>query len=606
MTCKWFYDAQHSHHINHSEKQHSHIPIVPTPQPSKGKLPMIHFTIHSTVLISGLVLRRYKSELDPTSLTSVLYRYQDLMEELLSPTVVVPEYEQAALNRFRSIYGQSSFACRHSLCETSIDRFLTTDERGRHEQSHFKRWRCDDSKCPFFVKGLTSPQALKTHNQKYHSKAAPIVSGTSQAVSGVDHTNMGNQRNTIPAEEKSQARTYCSGTLPSGTAWGCGASFPNAAMLRGHWLLPEGLKCKNALREGLFLPSSDTLAGNGTAQATTDYNISKSTSEATTSAVTPEDGNSTRFTNTGNDVGWNPTRIYDSRNASPQPGLKQREQQQHMLKMRRLNVGEPLHNAAQTQSGTQQSTLPPNLQNPSMQQQLPQQHVLAQQAQQAQAHQAQQAKLNLALADYKAQTRNYQRYQAHLQEQEDQGRLLFPENQNEGQNGSSSIPLLVDNVIQESPVNQGEFGNAIPRFEKTLSDIYSDELYNPDTPVSVPSSQTQGTQPVLPSPYAGVFVERLQAANNWRSSSPSPWQAVPQSASPFRQGFDPSASQYLNEGQIAPQPGSTAQIRKQQKDETDAYELLRARHRQFRASSLAGPSTVPPQEMMAGLRDASV
>ena len=202
-----------------------------------------------------LVWRQYRSELDPTWLTTILYRYQDLMEELLSPTVTVPEGEQGALNRFRRIYGQSLFTCRHNLCKASNERFSTTNERGKHEQSHFERWRCDCPTCPFFVKGLASSQALKAHNQKHH----PVISGLDppQILSNIVDASSRNQENDISAKEASQSQLIrCRGTLPSGTTWGCGESFLDSAALRAHWVSPSGLKCKDALREGLSLPPS--------------------------------------------------------------------------------------------------------------------------------------------------------------------------------------------------------------------------------------------------------------------------------------------------------------------------------------------------------------
>ena len=179
------------------------------------------------------------------------------MEELLSPTVVVPDWEQGALDQFRKLYGHSSFACRHSLCAASLERYLTIDERGKHEQSHFERWKCDDPQCLFFGKGLTSPQALKSHNQKYHAKAIPVVNtpNASQIIGSVVHRS--NQENNTSAKRSCSAQSVrCRGTLPSGGIWGCGDSFLDAPALRAHWLSPSGLKCKDALREGLSLPSS--------------------------------------------------------------------------------------------------------------------------------------------------------------------------------------------------------------------------------------------------------------------------------------------------------------------------------------------------------------
>ena len=139
----------------------------------------------------------------------------------------------------------------------------------------------------------------------------------------------------------------------------------------------------------------------------------------------------------------------------------------------------------------------------------------------------------------------------------------------------------------------------IPKFDRTMSDIYQDELYNPDAPTSAPSSQTRSNQSSLLSPYRGVFSERLQAANDMRSSSPA--QAISRKSSPFRQGSESVAQQYLNGDQPTTRLGSAAQIREQQKTEADAIAL--ARHQKPKASDLDAPSTISPKEAMLDFKD---
>ena len=147
-----------------------------------------------------------------------------------------------------------------------------------------------------------------------------------------------------------------------------------------------------------------------------------------------------------------------------------------------------------------------------------------------------------------------------------------------------------------------ESRSIIPKFDRTMSDIYQDELYNPDAPTSAPSSQIRSNQSTLLSPYKGVFSERLQAANDMRSSSPS--QAISRKNSPFRQGSESVAQQHLNGDQSTTRLGSVAQMREQQKAEADAIAL--ARHQKPKASELDAPSTISPKEAMLDFQDPDV
>ena len=144
-----------------------------------------------------------------------------------------------------------------------------------------------------------------------------------------------------------------------------------------------------------------------------------------------------------------------------------------------------------------------------------------------------------------------------------------------------------------------ESRSIIPKFDRTMSDIYQDELYNPDAPTSAPSSQTRNNQSALLSPYRGVFSERLQAANDMRSSSPA--HAISRTSSPYRQGSESVAQQYLNGEQPTARLASAAQIREQQKAESDADAL--ARHQKPKVSDLDAPSTISPKEAMLDFTD---
>ena len=152
---------------------------------------------------------------------------------------------------------------------------------------------------------------------------------------------------------------------------------------------------------------------------------------------------------------------------------------------------------------------------------------------------------------------------------------------------------------EENAKAMKESRSIIPKFDRTMSDIYQDELYNPDAPTSAPSSQTRNNQNALLSPYRGVFSERLQAANDMRSSSPA--QAIPRRSSPFRQGSESVAQQCWHGEEPTPRLGSAAQIREQQKAEADAIAL--ARHHKPKVSELDASSTISPKEAMLDFKD---
>lgn len=139
----------------------------------------------------------------------------------------------------------------------------------------------------------------------------------------------------------------------------------------------------------------------------------------------------------------------------------------------------------------------------------------------------------------------------------------------------------------------------IPGLDRTMSEIYGDELYDPESATSAPAPQPRpvSNQSDLLSPYRTVFSERLQAANNGHLSarSQSPATTTSRERSPFRQTSEYAAESYSNPSSPVPRLGSAAQIRERQKAEADALAL--AQH-QPSTSELVAPRTISPKEAL--------
>ena len=106
----------------------------------------------------------------------------------------------------------------------------------------------------------------------------------------------------------------------------------------------------------------------------------------------------------------------------------------------------------------------------------------------------------------------------------------------------------------------------VPNFDRTMSDIYQDELYNPNAGPAAPAP-SKSSKPDMLSPYHRVVHERLNAAHAARdtaASSTSP-QSAARPTSPFRQN-SPFATALHGYGPI----GTAAAVRQAQKAEADA------------------------------------
>ena len=99
---------------------------------------------------------------------------------------------------------------------------------------------------------------------------------------------------------------------------------------------------------------------------------------------------------------------------------------------------------------------------------------------------------------------------------------------------------------EASPAARNAYSN-MPKLDRTMSDVYQDELYNPNI---TPTTQSQQARPPtsqssLLSPHRDHLSQRLQAANNARSESPTTRQR-----SPFRPDSEYAADIY-------PKPSTT-------------------------------------------------
>ncbi|KAH9886330.1 hypothetical protein F4778DRAFT_475981 [Xylariomycetidae sp. FL2044] len=139
-----------------------------------------------------------------------------------------------------------------------------------------------------------------------------------------------------------------------------------------------------------------------------------------------------------------------------------------------------------------------------------------------------------------------------------------------------------------------------PKLDRTMTDIYNDELYNPDFTITSasPPSQTQ----LAMSPSSDLFAQRLQAANSQHLNAvQSPVSNPSRDRSPFRQG-SPYASAIGEFPQVSANQvrlGSAQHLREKRKAEQDARELQKQMARsltQQQQQQQGTPSTISPKD----------
>jgi len=144
------------------------------------------------------------------------------------------------------------------------------------------------------------------------------------------------------------------------------------------------------------------------------------------------------------------------------------------------------------------------------------------------------------------------------------------------------------------------YRNTMPKLDRTMTDIYADELYNPSFQItSAPPTSTPAPSTVTLSPQNDVFSQRLQAANSQHLSASNtqvPLTIPSRERSPFRQG-SPLAPSRNNFGAQSPNLrfGTATHMREQQKAENDAMAFQRQLERT--SPEQTTPKTISPKDV---------
>ncbi|KAK8177128.1 hypothetical protein IWX90DRAFT_9019 [Phyllosticta citrichinensis] len=167
-------------------------------------------------------------------------------------------------------------------------------------------------------------------------------------------------------------------------------------------------------------------------------------------------------------------------------------------------------------------------------------------------------------------------------------RFKVPSN---GETSHKRVDDWIDDYLQY-PDDPDLMRQTVPKLDRTMTDIYADELYNPNA--TIPQAQSTAhvkSNAALLSPFRSIMSDRLQAAHNARSQSPA--SSMSRGASPFRQGSPLAPTSHT-----FPSPqvrlGTAQQMREQQKAEADAYALQRSQ----RQPDLAEPKTISPKDAL--------
>ncbi|MCJ1479754.1 hypothetical protein MMC13_008440 [Lambiella insularis] len=143
----------------------------------------------------------------------------------------------------------------------------------------------------------------------------------------------------------------------------------------------------------------------------------------------------------------------------------------------------------------------------------------------------------------------------------------------------------------------------MPKLDRTMSDIYQDELYNPILAPTPPAPQPHATaaQSSLLSPHRDVFSQTLQAANNRHiARSTSPTSTLSRERSPFRQGSEYASETYPQSNTPISRIGSAAQLREQQEVQSDPAAFAKRRPSPIGNDT---PQTISPKEALLDYND---
>lgn len=144
--------------------------------------------------------------------------------------------------------------------------------------------------------------------------------------------------------------------------------------------------------------------------------------------------------------------------------------------------------------------------------------------------------------------------------------------------------------------------HTVPKLDRTMTDIYSDELYNPNFSITTmsPSQPSQTTM----SPNHEVFAQRLQAANSQHLSATHSPVTISRGRSPFRQGspLAPVPAHDFTQQANNMRFNTAQQMREKRKAEQDAAQALRQAMAQP-STSTGTPQTISPKDAILEFND---
>lgn len=173
---------------------------------------------------------------------------------------------------------------------------------------------------------------------------------------------------------------------------------------------------------------------------------------------------------------------------------------------------------------------------------------------------------------------------------------------------NSGRPSVVSVASHESPSTPptfdeerrktAEYRSTMPKLDRTMTDVYQDELYNPSFQItSAPPSRPLQSIATLSPAQNDIFTQRLQAANNQHLNSQTPLNIPSRERSPFRQGspLAPSANSFGSQKLPNMRLGTASGMREQQKAENDAMALQQQLDRT--SPSRHTPNTISPKDV---------
>ncbi|KAI1164492.1 hypothetical protein F5B18DRAFT_245335 [Nemania serpens] len=158
--------------------------------------------------------------------------------------------------------------------------------------------------------------------------------------------------------------------------------------------------------------------------------------------------------------------------------------------------------------------------------------------------------------------------------------------------------------------NASATSTTMPKLDRTMTDVYSDELYSPTFAITSasPSPQTH----LALSPGNDLFTQRLQTANNRHLfAAHSPISVDSRGQSPFRQGspYASAVNEIPRVGTNQARLESAQQLRERRKAEEDAKQL----QQQMAHNSLQGqqqqqstPATISPKDAVLEFNEADM